>query len=162
ARRGRATAARRGLVLVEAAAALAAEEAGVRHRDEPRRCGHPRLAKLLPQRLARVDVDVDADEVEQLAGAHRPAGAVLHAGVEVAVGEIGELRGQGEAGDGGVARVLLEPALVDLAGQEVRDAVVRVLPELDRDLAADRLEAGLHAELCDAGAHRAEPDDAYL
>src|SRR2546423_4171981 len=55
------------LVRVEAAAALAAEEARIRHRDEPRRRGHPRLPDLLPQRLARMDVDVDADEVEQLA-----------------------------------------------------------------------------------------------
>ena len=47
-------------------------------RDEPRRRRHPRLAELLVERLGGVDVDVDADEVEQRARPHRPAGAVLH------------------------------------------------------------------------------------
>ena len=70
-------------VLVEAAAGLAAEEPGVRHGDETRRRRHPRLAELLPQRLARVHVHVDPHQVDELARPHRPAGAVLHPGVEV-------------------------------------------------------------------------------
>src|SRR5947209_949161 len=43
----------------------------------------PRLAQRAPERLARVDVHVDPHEVEELARPHRPAGAVLHPGVEV-------------------------------------------------------------------------------
>ena len=35
----------------------------------------------------------------------------------------------------------------------------RPFAELLRDLPTDRLEAGLHADLCDPGTHRAEPDD---
>ena len=42
------------------------------HRDEARRRRHPLLARLLVQRLARMHVHVDADQVEQRARAHRP------------------------------------------------------------------------------------------
>ena len=55
-----------------------------------------------------------------------------------------------------------ELPLLDLARQEVRDPVARALGELHRDLAPDRLEAGLDGELRDPGTHRAEPDDADL
>src|SRR5438477_12376810 len=71
------------LVRVEAAPALAAEEAGVRHRDEAWGRRHPWLPQLLPEGLARMHVHVDADEVDELAGAHRPACTVLQARVEV-------------------------------------------------------------------------------
>ena len=81
---------------------------------------------------------------------------------EVAVGEVGEVGRQREPADGGVARALLELPLLHLAREEVRDPVARALAELERDLAADRLDAGLDAELRDARAHRAEPDDADL
>ena len=75
-------------------------------------------------------------------------------------GEVGELGREREPRDGGVALRLLELSLLDLAGEEVLDPVARPLAELRRHLAADGLEAGLDAELRDAGAHRAEPDDA--
>ena len=52
-------------------------------RDEPRRRRHARLAQRVVERLRRVHVDVDPDEVDERARPHRPAGAVLHAGVEV-------------------------------------------------------------------------------
>ena len=81
---------------------------------------------------------------------------------EVAVGEVGEVGRQREPADRGVARGLLELSLLHLAREEVRDPVARALAELERDLAADRLDARLDAELRDAGAHRAEPDDADL
>src|SRR5205807_1261620 len=42
-----------------------------------------RLAQLLPERLGSVHVHVDPDEVDQLARAHRPTGAVLHPRVEI-------------------------------------------------------------------------------
>src|SRR5688572_26520780 len=71
------------LVRVEAAPALAAEEAGVPHRDEARWRRHARLAQLLVKRLGRVHVDIDADQVDERARPHRPAGAVLHAGIEI-------------------------------------------------------------------------------
>ena len=64
--------------------------------------------------------------------------------------------------DRGVARRLLELSFLHLAREEVRDPVARALAELERDLAADRLDAGFDAELRDARAHRAEPDDADL
>ena len=53
------------------------------HCHEPRRRRHAGLAKPLVERLRRVHVDVDPDEVDQGAGAHRPARAVLQRGVEV-------------------------------------------------------------------------------
>ena len=71
------------VVHVEAAAALAAEQACVLHRHDPRRRRHARLAELLVERLGRVHVHVDPDEVDQRARPHRPAGAGGHRGVEV-------------------------------------------------------------------------------
>ncbi len=72
----------RSAVAVEAAAALAAQQACVPHRDEPWRRRHARLTQPFVERLRRVDVHVDAHEVDERAGAHRPAGAVLHRRVE--------------------------------------------------------------------------------
>src|SRR5439155_1408242 len=191
----------RGLALVvlnEASARLAAEQARVRHRDEARRRRHARLAQLLPERLGRVHVHVDPDEVDQFTRPHRPPGAVLHPDVQVlrrdtrfvenadAVVEernqdavddeagrvvaadrrLAETRAEGVRGrqreptDGIVAGGLLERPLLDLAREEVRDAVASALGEVERDLAADRLDAGLDAELRDPGTHRTEPYDA--
>src|SRR5918993_927250 len=62
-----------GRVGVEAAAGLAAEQACIPHRHEARRWRHPRLARLLVQRLGRVAVDVDSDEIEGPARPHWPA-----------------------------------------------------------------------------------------
>ena len=62
--------------------------------------------------------------------------------------------------DRGVARARLELPLLDLAREEVRDALARLLAQLGRDLAPDRLDAGLDAELRDARAHGAEADHA--
>ena len=79
---------------------------------------------------------------------------------EVAACELGELGRQREPTDGIVAGGLLERPLLDLAREEVRDAVASALGEVERDLAADRLDAGLDAELRDPGTHRTEPYDA--
>ena len=79
---------------------------------------------------------------------------------EVAVGELADVRGQRQPPDRGVACTRLELALLDLPREEVRDALVRLLPQLGRDLAPDRLDAGLDAELRDARAHGAEADHA--
>ena len=81
---------------------------------------------------------------------------------EVAVGEVGEVGRQREPPDRDIPGGLLELALLDLAREEVRDPVARALAQLGRHLAADRLDAGLDAELRDPRAHCAEPDDADL
>src|SRR5205085_78793 len=166
-------------------------------------------ARLLVQRLARVDVHVDPDEIDELARPHRPAGAELHPGVEildrdtcliedadaivqqgdqhtvddeprrvvaanrlsaeplddrldheVAVDEIADVGRQRQPRDGIVPRRLVELAFLDLAREEVRDPRLRLLTELERHLAPDRVDACLDAKLGDAGAHRTESDDA--
>src|SRR5689334_4932749 len=71
------------VVVVEPPAALAAQQTGVQHRHEPGRRRHPRLAQLCVESLRGVHVHVDADEIGELTGPHRPAGAVLHRRVEV-------------------------------------------------------------------------------
>ena len=81
---------------------------------------------------------------------------------DVAVSEIGELGRQRQAGERSVARILRELALLDLAGQEVRDLVARRLRARKVDLTTDRVEAGFDRELCDARAHRPQADDAHL
>ena len=87
--RGRADAARparaaeRPSVRVEALAGLAAELSFALHLDETLRRRHPRLAELRVQRLRCVHVHVDADEVDERARPHRPAGAVGHRRVEI-------------------------------------------------------------------------------
>src|SRR6266536_3188994 len=58
---------------------LAASLAGVPMRFVGR---HPRLAELRVQRLRRVDVHVDSDEVDEGARTEGPAGAVAHRRVE--------------------------------------------------------------------------------
>ncbi len=72
-----------GSYAIEPATALAAEEAGVPHRHDPRRRRHARLAQLFVQRVRGVDVHVDSDEVDQRARPHRPTCAGGHRGVEV-------------------------------------------------------------------------------
>src|SRR5918994_985074 len=67
---------------VEAAAALAAEEPRVLHRDDPRRWCHARLSQLLVQRLGSVNVHVDPDQIDEGAGPHRPSGARSHRRVQ--------------------------------------------------------------------------------
>ena len=46
-----------------------------------------------------------------------------------------------------------------VVGASAALATARLLPQLGRDLAADRLEAGLDGELRDARAHRSQSDD---
>ena len=58
-----------------------------------------------------------------------------------------------------VARGLLERPLLDLARQEVRDAVACLLAARELDLVADVVEARLERELRDPRAHRAQADD---
>ena len=77
---------------------------------------------------------------------------------EVAVTELFELGDKGQSSEGGVACSLLELPLVDFAHEEMRDSVTRLVAQLRRDFAPDRLDAGLDAELGDAGAHRAQTD----
>ena len=77
---------------------------------------------------------------------------------EVALGDVGKLGRQRQPAHGFVARRLLELPLLDLAGEEVADPVAGLLAQLERDLAADRVDAGLDAELRDPGAHGTEPD----
>ena len=81
---------------------------------------------------------------------------------EVAVGEVVQLGRQREPTDGLVARRLLQLALLDLAGEEVRDPVAGLLSELQADLTADGVDSCLDAELRDPGAHGTEPDHADL
>src|SRR5262249_14881325 len=52
--------------------------------------------------------------------------------------------------------------LLDLAREEVRDARLRALRQLERDLTPDGVDTRLDRELRDAGAHRAQADDADL
>ncbi len=77
---------------------------------------------------------------------------------DVAAGKVGQVGGQSQAAYGGVARSLVELALVDLARQEVADPLARSLAARRLDLVADRVEAGLDRELRDPGAHRPKPD----
>ena len=77
---------------------------------------------------------------------------------EVAVGEVGELRRRREQRE--VERLQLP--LLDLARQEVPDALARLLAEVGGHLAPDRVDACLDAELRDARAHGSQSDDADL
>jgi hypothetical protein len=79
---------------------------------------------------------------------------------EVASSDVGEIRREREAGKRVVARFLFQLALLDLAGEEMRDPVAGPLGKLERDFTADRLDARLRAQLRDAGSHRAQPDHA--
>ena len=56
--------------------------------------------------------------------------------------------------------LLRQPPLLDAAREVVVDPLTRPLAELGADLAADDLEPGLQADLCDPGAHGAEADHA--
>src|SRR4029077_18950550 len=69
---------------------------------------------------------------------------------DVAVGEVCEVCRQREQAD--VEGVDL--ALLDHAREEVLDPTTCRFPQLEGNLAADRLEAGLDGELRDARAHR--------
>src|SRR6478609_11879204 len=53
-------------------------------------------------------------------------------------------------------------AFFDTTGEIALDRRASTLPELGLDLAPDRLEPRLDADLGDAGPHRAEPDDPHL
>ena len=79
---------------------------------------------------------------------------------EVAVGEVRELRREREQIERRRALCRAHALLVHLALEEVRDPLVRVRPELARDLAPDSLVAGLDRQLRDPGAHRPEAHDA--
>ena len=78
---------------------------------------------------------------------------------EVAVGERVELRRRAQAGDCVVPLLVGALPLLDLAREEMPDPTCGGLTELGRHLAADHVEARLHGDLRDPGAHRAEPDD---
>ena len=80
---------------------------------------------------------------------HEPAGAEL--------GDVGDER---QAAERRVLLVLAQAPFLDAAGQVVVDRLPPPLAELRVDLAADHLDSGLDADLRDAGAHGAEPDDA--
>src|SRR5438445_2524586 len=109
------------LVAVEAAAALPAEQPCVTHRDEARWRCHPLLARLLVERLARVHVHVDADQVDELARTQRPPGAVLHPGVEIL--------------DGNACLVEHADAVVQQGDQHAVDDEARRVEAADRMLA---------------------------
>ena len=79
---------------------------------------------------------------------------------EPARGELAEVRDEGQAAERSVLLVLAQAPFLDAAGQVVVDRLPPPLAELRVDLAADHLDSGLHANLRDAGAHGAEPDDA--
>ena len=74
---------------------------------------------------------------------------------EVAVGEVGELGRRREERE--VER--LDLALLDLARQEVADAVACALPEVGGHLQPDGLDPRFDAELRDARAHGPQADD---
>ncbi len=78
---------------------------------------------------------------------------------EVAVDELGHLGRRPQPPERGVARVLRELALLDLAREEVPDALGRGLAQLVADLPPDDVEAGLDRDLRDPGPHRPETDD---
>jgi hypothetical protein len=79
---------------------------------------------------------------------------------EVAAGEVGQLSRRRQPRERSVLLLLCEPLLLDAAGEVAVDRGARPLAELHRDLAPDRLEAGLDADLRDPGTHRAESDHA--
>ena len=112
------------------------ERGGVRREDGVGPADPLELGEELPLRLELLDDRLDH---------------------EVAVGEVLELGRQREPADRLVARRLLQLPLLDLARQEVADPVAGLLAQLGRDLAADRVDPGLDAELRDPGAHGTEP-----
>jgi dipeptidyl aminopeptidase/acylaminoacyl peptidase len=61
-----------------------------------------------------------------------------------------------------LVRARLELPLLDLAAEEMPDPLPRLLRAGELDLAPDRLDPGLDAELRDPRAHRPEPDDSDL
>ena len=79
---------------------------------------------------------------------------------EIAVGEVGEVGRQRKRPERVFALDRPHLLLVDLALEKVRDAVSRLLCELDRHFATDGLEAGFDRQLRDTGAHGAEAHDA--
>ena len=79
---------------------------------------------------------------------------------QATAGEVGQVGREPEARHRRVPLGLLDPPLLDCAGQEVADPAGRLLAELRADLAPDDLDAALEAHLRDPCAHRAEPDDA--
>src|SRR5215216_3964304 len=79
-RSGRVT---RPSVVEEPPAGLAAESPLLEHLAQPRRRRHPLLAERRRERLRGVDVDVDADQVDQRARPDRPVGTERHRAVDV-------------------------------------------------------------------------------
>ena len=78
---------------------------------------------------------------------------------EIAARQIVEPSREREPAKRCIAVGVLDLALVDLALQEVCDSTARALPQVVGHLAADGLVARLDRDLCDPGAHGAEPDD---
>src|SRR5262249_19093192 len=81
---------------------------------------------------------------------------------QIAVRKVGQLGRKRQPRERAVTRARLELTLLDLAREEVRDARLRALRQLERDLTPDGVDTRLDRELRDAGAHRAQADDADL
>ena len=81
---------------------------------------------------------------------------------EIAIRQVGQLRCQPETAERLVSLVLRETPLLDAARQVSLDRGTSALRELVAHLPPDRLEPGLDAHLCDACAHRPEPDNPDL
>src|SRR6266576_2413585 len=80
---------------------------------------------------------------------------------EVAIRQVGELGRERQPADRRVLRLPREPPLFDATREIAVDRRLSPFAELVADFAPDRLEAGLHAHLRDAGPHRPEADDSY-
>ena len=79
---------------------------------------------------------------------------------KIAVGEVGEIRGEREPLERSLALGRGHPLLIDLPLKEVRDPVARGETDVLRHLAADGLVAGFDRQLRDPSAHGAEANDA--
>ena len=80
---------------------------------------------------------------------------------EVAVGEIREVRREGQPPKRGVPLLCRQLLLLDRTPEVVLDRPARALAELLAHLSADRLEPRLRGDLGDARAHRPQPDHSH-
>ena len=142
-----------GLVGVEAAAGLAAEQAGGDHLLEDRRRRVQPVAALLVHRVEDLVRRVEADQVEQRQRAHRVAAAEAHRGVDVLARGVVALEHRGR-----VVEVAEQQRVGDEAGlvaarrpgscRSVRDQLGDVVEHLRLgDDRADDLDEVLHRSL---------------
>jgi hypothetical protein len=81
---------------------------------------------------------------------------------EIAVGEVGKVGGEHQAGERCVALSFRQTPLLDPAGEVAVDGRASALAKLLADLTPYGVEARVDAHLRNPRTHRPEPDDAYL